>query len=292
MKTEQGEHLKPRSQYVDDAVKAAIDGRWEDALEINNLILERFGDEEEASNRVGKALTELGRYNDAKAAYERTLGINPLNLIAQRNRAKLEVLAQQKGVKSGAPTRVDLNLFVEEQGKTISTNLEDVADPDVHNKVVAGDIAGLKIEDDTIVAETVRGVRLGTIEPRLARRLIKFMQGGNRYLAAVTSAEPGAVRLMIRETYQDPRFAGKPSFPVRRKKEPEFRPYAKESLLLTRDLDVDAFGEEEDRTETEDEGEAEDLDGLAVVDEEADESLDFEGEADVGDDSDDEDEDE
>ena len=68
MKTEQGEHLKPRSQYVDDAVKAAIDGRWEDALEINNLILERFGDEEEASNRVGKALTELGRYNDAKAA--------------------------------------------------------------------------------------------------------------------------------------------------------------------------------------------------------------------------------
>lgn len=290
LKTEQGEHLKPRSQYADDAVRAALDGRWQDALDINQLILERFGEDEESSNRVGKALTELGRFEEAKAAYERTLGLNPLNLIAQRNRAKLEVLAQQKGVKSGAPTRVDLNLFVEEQGKTVSTNLEDVADPHVHNKVVAGDIAELTVEGDGIVAETVRGVRLGLIEPRLARRLIKFIQGGNRYLAAVTSAEPGAVRLMIRETYQDPHFAGKPSFPVRRKKEAEFRPYAKESLLLSRDLDVEAFGEEGEEPETDEEGEGEDLEGLAVVDE--DESAEFEGDEDAEAESDDEDEEE
>jgi tetratricopeptide (TPR) repeat protein len=290
LKTESTEHLKPKSQYAEEAVRAAIEGRWEDAIGINQLIIDRYGVDEESSNRLGKALTELGRYDDAKAAYERTLQLNALNQIAQKNRAKLDVLAQHKEVKVG-PTRVDLNLFVEEQGKTTSTNLEDVADPAVHNKVVPGDIAELRIESDTIVAETVRGVRLGMIEPRLARRLIKFMQGGNRYLAAVTSAEPGSVKLMIRETYQDPAYAGKPSFPMRRKREAEFRPYAKGSLL-SRDLEVDTFRDEDEAEDVGDtEEESEDLEGLAVVEDESEEeALDF-ADDDTGDDADGDDDD-
>jgi tetratricopeptide (TPR) repeat protein len=291
LKTESGEHLKPKSQYADEAVRAAIEGRWEDAIDVNQLILDRYGADEEANNRLGKALTELGRYDDAKAAYDQTLAINPLNLIAQKNRAKLDVFALNKEVKVG-PTRVDLNLFVEEQGKTTSTSLEDVADPAVHNKVVPGDIAELRVEGDSIVAETVRGVRLGTIEPRLARRLTKFMQGGNRYLAAVTSAEPGSVKLMIREIYQDPQFAGKPSFPMRRKREAEFRPYAKDSLM-SRDLEVDTFRDEDEGEEIETGEEAEeDLEGLAVVDDEDEETIDFaDGEGEAGDLDEDEDED-
>jgi len=96
---------------VEEAVQAALAGRWEDAAEVNQSILERFGPDEEANNRLGKAMTELGRFDEAKAAYEATLSLNPLNVIAQKNRAKLDVLAQSKDVKVG-PTRVDLNLFV------------------------------------------------------------------------------------------------------------------------------------------------------------------------------------
>ena len=69
-------------------------------------------------------------------------------------------------------------------------------------------VAELKIEGDGIVAETSRGVRLGTLEPKLARRITKFMRGGNRYQAGVTSCEGNIVKLIVRETYQDPRFAG------------------------------------------------------------------------------------
>jgi tetratricopeptide (TPR) repeat protein len=298
LKTDFNEHLKPKGQFVDEAVQAALAGRWEDAAEINQTILDRFGSDEESNNRLGKAMTELGRFEEAKSAYEATLALNPLNTIAQKNRAKLDVLAQSKDVKIG-PTRVDLNLFVEEQGKTTSTQLDSVDDPNVHNKIGSGDIAELRIQGDTIMAESVRGVKLGTVEARLARRLIKFIQGGNRYLAAVTSVEPGSVKLMIRETYQDPKFAGKPSFPQRRKREAEaFRPYAKESLLLTRDHD--AFRDEDDE-EVRDGEDAEDrvdeLEGLNVVEDEADEPIDFADEADLveeedDDKDDDEDEDE
>jgi tetratricopeptide (TPR) repeat protein len=299
LKPEFNDHLKPKGQFVEEAVQAALQGRWEDAAEINRTILERFGAEEESNNRLGKAMTELGRFDEAKAAYEATLGINPLNSIAQKNRAKLDVLAQSKDVKVG-PTRVDLNLFVEEQGKTTSTQLDSVDDPNLHNKIGSGDIAELRITGDSIMAETVRGVKLGTVEPRLARRLIKFIQGGNRYLAAVTSVEPGSVKLMIRETYQDPKFAGKPSFPQRRKREAEaFRPYAKESLLMARERD--SFRSDDDEESGDDDVDVEEsvdeLDGLNVVDDEDAEPLDFSDEADaeiaedVGGDDDDSDED-
>ena len=280
MKTDFSEHLKPKGQFVDEAVQAALAGRWQDAAEINRAILERFGPDEESNNRLGKAMTELGKFEDAKKAYEATLSLNPLNVIAQKNRAKLDVLAQSKDVKVG-PTRVDLNLFVEEQGKTTSTQLDSVDDPNVHNKIGSGDIAELRITGDSIQAETVRGVKLGNVEPRLARRLIKFIQGGNRYLAAVTSVEPGAVKLMIRETYQDPKFVGKPSFPQRRKREVEFRPYAKESLLAR---ERDAFRDDDDeevRDADEVEEGADELEGLNVVDEDADEPLDFSEDADA-----------
>src|SRR5919197_3592441 len=131
-------------------------------------------------------------------------------------------------------------------GKTVITNVESATSADISSKVAAGDVAELRIEGDGIVAETSRGVKLGSLEAKLARRLIKFMRGGNRYQAGVTSVDGNSVKLIVRETHQDPRFAGKPSFPMRRKREVEFRPYTKESLIPR---DVDAFDEEGEEAE-------------------------------------------
>src|SRR3989440_2466091 len=244
LKTESPEHLKPRSQYAEDAVQLAIAGKWDDAVKLNKFIVENFGADEETQNRLGKALSELGKLKDAKSAYEAALKLNPMNSIAKKNAARINTLLHQKeGLKVGG-TRVDLNLFVEEMGKTIITNLENSAS-DICSKVAAGDVAELKIEGDGVAAETSRGVRLGLLEAKLARRLIKFMRGGNRYQAGVTSCDGSAVKLIVRETYQDPKFAGKPSFPMRRKREVEFRPYTKESLL-SREVEVFAGDEEEE----------------------------------------------
>ena len=68
MKTEAGEHLKPRSQYTDEAVQLAIAGKWDDAVKLNRFIVESFGADEETQNRLGKALSELGKLKEAKAA--------------------------------------------------------------------------------------------------------------------------------------------------------------------------------------------------------------------------------
>src|SRR5258708_38816336 len=114
------------------------------------------------------------------------------------------------------------------------------------------------------------------------------MRGGNRYQAGITSCEGNTVKLIVRETYQDPRFAGKPSFAMRRKREVEFRPYTKESLLAR---EVEVFAEDDEEglvsgTPATDEVQ----EGMHAVEDEA-EPLDFSEDADDGDKDDDEDED-
>ena len=291
MKIESSEHLKPRSQYADEAVQFAIAGKWDEAVKLNRFIIESFGSDEETQNRLGKALSELGKLKDAKAAYEVALKINPMNTIAKKNAARINALLNQKeGLKVGG-TKVDLNLFVEEMGKTVITTLENVAGSDICSKVAAGDVAELRIDGDGIYAETSRGVRLGVLESKLARRLIKFMRGGNRYQGGVTSCEGNAVKLIVRETYQDPKFVGKPSFPMRRKREVEFRPYTKESLLA-REVEIYAGeGDDEEETQPEATPAGEDLEeGMHAVEDEA-EPLDFSEDADADAEKDDDDKD-
>jgi hypothetical protein len=288
LKTDTSEHLKPRSQYADDAVQLAIGGRWDEAVKLNRFIIDSFGADEETQNRLGKALSELGKLKDAKAAYEVALKINPMNSIAKKNAARINALLHQKeGLKVGG-TKVDLNLFVEEMGKTVITTIEAPPSVDISSKVAAGDVAELKIEGDGIIAETSRGVRIGPYEAKLARRLIKFMRGGNRYQSGVTSVDGNNVKLIVRETYQDPRFAGKPSFPMRRKREVEFRPYAKESLL-TRGVQVFSEDEEEGEVLAEEPASDDIEEGMHAVEEEG-EAIDFSDEAEADGEDDDEDE--
>jgi tetratricopeptide (TPR) repeat protein len=284
LKTEIGEHVKPRSQYADEAVQLAIAGKWDEAAKLNRVIIESFGADEETQNRLGKALSELGKLKDAKAAYEAALKLNPMNSIAKKNAARINTLLHQKeGLKVGG-TRVDLNLFVEEMGKTVITALEG-ASGDICSKVAAGDVAELRIDGDGIMAETARGLKLGQLEAKLARRLIKFMRGGNRYQGGVTSCDGNSVKLIVRETYQDPKFVGKPSFPMRRKREVEFRPYTKESLL-SRGSGVEVFTEDEEEEALVETPAADDLEeGMHAVEDEA-ETVDFSEDADADDDED------
>src|SRR5207244_8281539 len=101
-----------------------------------------------------------------------------------------------------------------------------------------------------------RGIRRGDLDHELGRRVIKFLEGGNRYSGAVATCEGGAVKIIVRETYQDPKFFRRPSFTINRGRD-EFRPYAKESLLTR---NADAEEPEEDGEEP-----AEELAGLPTV---------------------------
>ena len=115
------------------------------------------------------------------------------------------------------------------------------------------------------------------------------MQGGNRYQAGVTNCDGSQIRVIVRETYQDPKFGGKPSFPMRQKREVAFRPYARESLIQ-RDAEFPTDDDEEDLVQAGVELDIEEDEGMHEVDEET-ETVDFAEESDSGSDDDDDDED-
>jgi tetratricopeptide (TPR) repeat protein len=278
--TQTQEPSKPKSTYVDEAVGLAVDARWEEAVELNEFIIRSFGADEGAQNRLGKALTELGRLEDAKSAYDAALAINPMNPVARKNTAKLESLINAKDILKGGPVKVDLNLFVEEMGKTTTTTLRAAAG-DVCSKIAPGDVADLRVVGDGIEVDTVRGVRVGSLEPKLGRRLIKFIQGGNRYQAGITSCEGNTVKVIVRESYQDPKFQGKPSFPIVRRREADYRPYTRERLIIA---DTSAFSSEEEDLDEEPVARSasldlEDEEGMHEVTEDEDADVDFSEEA-------------
>ena len=249
------ERIKPRAQYVDEAIELALANRWVEAVQVNRGIMDRFGPDEDTLNRLGKAYTELGQLTEATDAYKGTLKMNPVNPIAVKNLSKLQALRGGQPVPS-SKAKVDVDAFIEETGKTSLTALHVHAEGDPCSKVAGGDPVKLIVAGDTMNVETSRGIYLGHLEHALGRRLIKFLEGGNRYSGAVATCDGGAVKIIVRETYQDPKFFGRPSFPIKRGRD-EFRPYAKESLL-TRNADVE---------ETEEDGEepAEELDGMHTV---------------------------
>ena len=249
------ERIKPRAQYVDEAIELALANRWAEAVQVNRGIMDRFGPDEETLNRLGKAYTELGQLSDATEAYKGTLKMNPVNPIAVKNLGKLQAMRGGQPVPT-SKTKVDVDAFIEETGKTSLTALHVHGEGDPCSKVAGGDPVKLIVAGDTMNVETARGVYLGHLDPALGRRLIKFLEGGNRYSGAVATCDGGAVKIIVRETYQDPKFIGRPSFPIKRGRD-EFRPYAKESLL-TRNTDAE---------ETEEDGDepAEELDGMHTV---------------------------
>ncbi len=96
-------------------------------------------------------------------------------------------------------------------------------------------------------------MRIGIVEPRVAARLLKLMAEGNKYAAGVTSLGDKDVRIIIRETYQDPRNYGKVSFPMAAKST-DLRPYTK-GTLIREEMDLEDDLEDDDEDE-----EIEDLD--------------------------------
>jgi hypothetical protein len=159
----------------------------------------------------------------------------------------LEQLSGSDGAARIAAERIDPRLFIEETGKTGFTNLLDLATSSVVARLAPGEQVRLQLEGLVLYAVNGAGERIGRIEPRLASRLIRFMEGGNQYASGVAEANAHAVRLIIRETFQHPSQFGKVSFPTQQGAGGEpVRAYIKDTMLRYEQEDDEDFGEDGD----------------------------------------------
>jgi tetratricopeptide (TPR) repeat protein len=231
------EKAQLKKQWTDLAIKQAQTSQWEEAVLTNKNILQLFPGEAEAYNRMGKAYSELGQYGEAREAYAQTLIYSPKNMIARKNLDRLALLQEGPAQVHLGTGRIDPQLFIEETGKTGATTLINPAPASILARVSVGDTVQLYQIGHTILVRNGVGEDVGQLEPRIANRLINFIEGGNRYVAAILSMERGQVRLIIREEYQHPSMFGKVSFPSQGGGE-TIRAYIKDSIIR-RDHDDD-----------------------------------------------------
>lgn len=247
------EQSRRKRQQIQQAQQLAASGEWQAALDINNEFLKENENDVAALNRIGKALSELGRYSEAHASYSRSLELDPANQIARRNLQRLEPLKDMEGGDAQAAerrrTQARQSMFIEEIGKTRVVELVELADNATLAKMTSGDQVELRVEGRKIVLYSEDGLRVGRLDARLAQRLLSLIEGGNRYSAAVTAVEAGMLRVIIRETYQHPSLAGRLSFPVTNKPAAP-RAYTRATASLYGPEDTDFLTDDDDDTDT------------------------------------------
>jgi len=221
---------KLKRQTSKQAIALAMEGRWQESLEINKGIIESFPNDADAYNRLGKAYMELGEYANSREAYEKALKLDQYNTIAKKNLQRLTLLENEAPLSAeGKVEKAAPHLFIEEIGKAGVVNLYQLAGTDKLVKMLAGDKVNLKPQDSSLAVYNIRGDYLGLVPAKHGQRLIKLIQGGNKYTAAVVASNDNAISVIIRETYQHPSQSDQVSFPGRRLE--EVQPYVSEKIM-------------------------------------------------------------
>jgi tetratricopeptide (TPR) repeat protein len=248
------ELIRTKRRLVDDAVRFATQSKWHEAEAKNREILEVDNNDQEAWNRLGKALLELGRFKEAHEAYSATLERDKSNVIALKQSKRLAVLVDQ-GIdqSAGESRKLDPKLMVEETGKTRVFALPNRAAPAILAMLQAGDELFLQVDGLSISVTDSRGEALGELQVKVAARLANLMHKGNRYVAGVVGVNDKEVRILIREVYQDASQLGVVSFPSKAVSQPSAYSHLRAGVER-RDIEEDEYVVDDEGDDVDDDG--------------------------------------
>ena len=228
MTREEERLLRYKQQRSKEAIDLAMQGKWQEAVEINQEIIENFPRDVDSYNRLGRAYMELGQYAKSTEAYGHTVELDPYNAIANRNLRRIADI-DQSGGEDVDTDEVAPQQFIEEIGKSGTVNLYDLGPKEKRARMVAGDKVFIRVDSNSLQVENRRGEYMGRVEPKTAQRLGRLILGGNEYTATIVRSQLDLMSVIIKETFQDPSQAGKLSFPP--KGADELRAYAGDRLL-------------------------------------------------------------
>ena len=227
-----------------EAIALAMQSRWQEAVAVNQTIVESFPTDIDAYNRLGRAFIELGDFARAKEAYGRALELDSNNVIAERNLHRLSLLPESEMPVKEERREVAPNLFIGDMGKSGVVNLQNLAPQEVLARMTAGNQVYLEVRGQQLVVQNEGGEYLGRVDPRYGFRLAKLIEGGNQYTAAIVSLDNDRAKVLIREVFQHPSQLGRLSFPV--KAVEGFHPHVKDTLLRHEAMEEEALEDSED----------------------------------------------
>lgn len=194
------------------AIEAAISCNWENAIALNQQILENDPKNTEVLNRLAKALFETGGYSKARKIYNQVLEIDPYNTIAQKNLKKVASLKKDGVNASSQSMSLSPSMFLEEPGVTVLVNLVKVAEPQKLLKLSPGTVVNLVPKKRSVSVTDSGNVYLGAFPDDSAFHLLRLLKGGNKYTSIIKSVRPNGLTVLIREIYRSKKFKNQASF--------------------------------------------------------------------------------
>lgn len=194
------------SQLKSQAIQTALVGDWDNAIALNKSILQEEPNDIDTLNRLAFAFLSQGNIKEAKNLYEKVLLLDMQNPIATRNLKRLDDPSKKR-----ANFHIN-NMFIEEPGKTKIIELINVADKKIISNLRSGEKLSLCIKRMKIFALDQDNQYIGMLPDDLCKRLIKFIQVGNKYESYARTVESNKITIFIRELKRVKRYKDQPSF--------------------------------------------------------------------------------
>lgn len=198
---------------IQQAIDAALDQKWEEALTINKKIIKLDPQNVDALNRQARAYMELGKANLAKKYYSQALKYDPYNPIAQKNLKIMRSFKSNGQISSwNCKDRLSPSLFLQEPGKTKMVNLLNVAEPQKLSQAYCGMKVTMATKNRRVTIVDTNSNYLGVLPDDISHHLLRLTKGGNKYELFIKSISVNSLSVLIKETFRSKRFKNQSSF--------------------------------------------------------------------------------
>lgn len=182
------------------AIEAAMQHQWQDAANLNALIIKKDKHNLSAYLRIGFAYLQLGKMNEAKKYYNKALRIQPKNIVALENLEKLKILSRKGINRIGIEKPVfNTEVFIDVPGKTKSLTLVNPGQKNIIARLISGQSLDLKVKKRKVEARTKANEYVGTLPDDISRRLIHFLKARSIYSTIIKEAGLNKIVVFIKE---------------------------------------------------------------------------------------------
>lgn len=227
------------------AIEAALNCNWVLAASLNQKIIELKPEDIPSLNRLAKALSEQGKYSEAKKIYSQVLKLDPYNPIAFKNSKRIASFKEDKAPQENGIHKLSASVFLQEPGVTKIVNLIKVAEPNKLSTLSTGMEVNIVSKSRGVVINDGNNSYLGVLPDDIAHQMLKLIEGGNKYQAIIKSVKNNGLTILIREVFRSKKFRNQPSF----LEESHIVSYPSDHLTLSGDSSIS--GDELGASETE-----------------------------------------
>ncbi|NTU73366.1 tetratricopeptide repeat protein [Candidatus Roizmanbacteria bacterium] len=195
------------------AVDAAINLNWAEAIALNKQIVEKDPQNISAYLRLGFANLQVQDYATAKTYYNTVLKIQPINQVAIDNLEKLSFLEEKGTSKTTQSVNLNPNLFLEIPGKTKTVTIVNLGQKNLLALLAVGQKLELKAKTRKIEVRTMDDEYVGALPDDLSKRLLFFLSANSTYSTYVKEASMSRVVIFIKEEKKGSKVSHYFSFP-------------------------------------------------------------------------------